>query len=171
MSKSIRSVQMKIPGWVIFFLETFFSFTKFYSAIIVWQYIFALLCTVEIIITTGLFHKISSYEIHFDQKPICAKGQLLSKCPFVFFKSPKNPSKKFPGFLPYPLKRGKIKKIRALYITNCRILFWLHSLLFWSSEWIFNVQHFLMHYFLYFQTFFCFKSYGEVQIKCNEVNL
>ena len=31
----------------------------------------------------------------------------------------------FPGFLPYPLKRGKIKKTRALYTTICRILFWL----------------------------------------------
>ena len=29
-----------------------------------------------------------------------------------------------------PLKRGKIKKIRALYTTNWRILFWL-TLLFW----------------------------------------
>ena len=28
------------------------------------------------------------------------KGQLISKCPYVVFKSPKNPSKKFPGFLP-----------------------------------------------------------------------
>ena len=39
------------------------------------------------------------------------KGQLISKCPFVAFKSPKNPSKKFPEFLPYPLKRGQIKKV------------------------------------------------------------
>ena len=39
------------------------------------------------------------------------KGQLISKCPFVVFKSPKNPSKKFPGFLPYPLKRGQINKV------------------------------------------------------------
>ena len=28
---------------------------------------------------------------------ISTKGQLISKCPFVVFKSPKNPSKKFPG--------------------------------------------------------------------------
>ena len=41
----------------------------------------------------------------------CVKGQLISKCPFVVFKSPKNPSKKFPGFLPYPLKRGQINKV------------------------------------------------------------
>ena len=40
-----------------------------------------------------------------------AKGQLISKCPVVAFKSPKNPSEKFPGFLPYPLKRGQIKKV------------------------------------------------------------
>ena len=31
---------------------------------------------------------------------VTAKGQLISKCPFVVFKSPKNPSKNFPGFLP-----------------------------------------------------------------------
>ena len=29
-----------------------------------------------------------------------SKGQLISKCPFVVFKSPKNPSKTYPGFLP-----------------------------------------------------------------------
>ena len=29
-----------------------------------------------------------------------AKGQLISKCPFGVFKSPKKPTKKFPGFLP-----------------------------------------------------------------------
>ena len=39
------------------------------------------------------------------------KGQLISKCPFVVFKSSKNPSKKILGFLPYPLKRGQIKKV------------------------------------------------------------
>ena len=29
-----------------------------------------------------------------------AKGQLILKCPFGVFKSPKNPTKIFPGFLP-----------------------------------------------------------------------
>ena len=28
------------------------------------------------------------------------KGQLISKCPFGVFKSPKKPTKLFPGFLP-----------------------------------------------------------------------
>ena len=28
------------------------------------------------------------------------KGQLISKCPFGVFKSPKKPTKFFPGFLP-----------------------------------------------------------------------
>ena len=36
----------------------------------------------------------------------CAKGQLILKCPFGgVFKSPIKPTKKFPGFLPLPLKR------------------------------------------------------------------
>ena len=51
------------------------------------------------------------------------KGQLTLKCPFGVFKSSKKPTKFFPGFLPKPLKRGQIKKIRALYTTNWRILF------------------------------------------------
>ena len=46
------------------------------------------------------------------------KGQLISKCPFGVKTSSKNPTKFFPGFLPQPLKRGQIKKIRALYYTN-----------------------------------------------------
>ena len=39
-----------------------------------------------------------------------SKGQLISKCPFGVFKSPKKSTKFFPGFLPQPLKRGQIKK-------------------------------------------------------------
>ena len=39
------------------------------------------------------------------------KGQLISKYPFGAFKSPKKPTKFFPGFLPQPLKIGQIKQI------------------------------------------------------------
>ena len=39
--------------------------------------------------------------VHNRQSHVLTKGQLISKCCFVVFKSPKNPSKKFPGFLPY----------------------------------------------------------------------
>ena len=39
------------------------------------------------------------------------KGQLISKCPFGGFKSSKKPTKSFPGFLPWPLLRGQIKKV------------------------------------------------------------
>ena len=39
------------------------------------------------------------------------KGQLISKCPFGVFKSPKKPTIFVPGFLPQPLKRGQIKKV------------------------------------------------------------
>ena len=54
-------------------------------------------------------HMRDFYEEKTREIPI--KGQLISKCPFVVFKSPINPSKKFPGFLPYPLKRGQINKV------------------------------------------------------------
>ena len=39
-----------------------------------------------------------------------AKGQLILKCPFGVFKSPKKTTKIFPGFRPEPLKRSQIKK-------------------------------------------------------------
>ena len=42
------------------------------------------------------------------------KGQLILKCPFGVFKSSKKTTKFFPGFLPQPLKRGQIKKIKAV---------------------------------------------------------
>ena len=42
--------------------------------------------------------------------PGVTKGQLILKCPFGVFKSPKISTKFFPGFLPQPLKRGQIKK-------------------------------------------------------------
>ena len=49
---------------------------------------------------------------------ICTKGQLISKCLFGVIVWTKKPTKFFPGFLPQPLKRGQIKKIKALYYTN-----------------------------------------------------
>ena len=56
-------------------------------------------------------------------EPVLFKGQSISKCPFGVFKSPKKPTKYFPRFLPQPLKRGKIKKIRALYTANWTTFF------------------------------------------------
>ena len=38
------------------------------------------------------------------------------------------------GFLPWPLKRSQIKKIRSLYTTNWMILFWLPYTTFLISE-------------------------------------
>ena len=46
-----------------------------------------------------------------DMRPQFAKGQLISKCPFGVFKSPKKPTKLFLGCLLKPLKRGQIKKV------------------------------------------------------------
>ena len=46
------------------------------------------------------------------------KGQIISKCPYEKIVCPKLATKKFPRFLPWPLRRGQIKKIKALYSTN-----------------------------------------------------
>ena len=46
------------------------------------------------------------------------KGQLISKFLFDAIVWTKKPKKFFPGFLPWPLKRGQIKKIKVLYYTN-----------------------------------------------------
>ena len=49
--------------------------------------------------------------------PCVSKGQLISKGLFDVIIWTKT-EKKFQGFLPQPLKRGQIKKIKALYIDN-----------------------------------------------------
>ena len=46
------------------------------------------------------------------------KGQLISKCLLGLIVWTKIPTQFFPGFLPQSLKRGQIKKIKALYYTN-----------------------------------------------------
>ena len=56
------------------------------------------------------------------EDPKGSKGQLISKCPSVVFKSPPKPTIFFPGFLPQTLKRGQIKKIRVRYMVNWRIV-------------------------------------------------
>ena len=48
----------------------------------------------------------------------CTKGQIISECPYKIIVYPKITTKKFPRFLPWPLRRGQIKKIKALYYTN-----------------------------------------------------
>ena len=57
--------------------------------------------------------------MHVQGAKTTPKGQLISRCPFGVFKYPSK-NEKNPGFLE---KRGQIKKIRALYTTNWRILF------------------------------------------------
>ena len=47
-----------------------------------------------------------------------SKGQIISECPYEIIVYPKIATKKFPRFLPWPLRRGQIKKIKALYYTN-----------------------------------------------------
>ena len=46
------------------------------------------------------------------------KGQIISECAYEIIVSPIRPTKKFPRFLPQPLRRGQIKTIKALYYTN-----------------------------------------------------
>ena len=46
------------------------------------------------------------------------KGQIISECPYEIIVSPIRATKKIPRFLPWPLRRGQIKKIKALYYTN-----------------------------------------------------
>ena len=46
----------------------------------------------------------------FTMARVYLKGRLISKCPFGVLKSPKKPTKFFPGFLTWPLKMGGIKK-------------------------------------------------------------
>ena len=46
------------------------------------------------------------------------KGQIISECPYEIIVYPKIATKKFPRFLPWPLRRDQIKKIKALYYTN-----------------------------------------------------
>ena len=46
------------------------------------------------------------------------KGQLISNCLFGAIVWIKKPTKFFPVFLPLPLKRCQIKKIKTLYYTN-----------------------------------------------------
>ena len=46
------------------------------------------------------------------------KVQIISECSYEIIVSPIRPTKKFPRFLPQPIRRGQIKKIKALYYTN-----------------------------------------------------
>ena len=46
------------------------------------------------------------------------KGQTISECPYEKIVSPKIPMKKFPRFLPYPLRRGQIKNFIKPIMLN-----------------------------------------------------
>ena len=58
---------------------------------------------IAVILTTNIFAVYYVFAIH--------KGQLISKCSFGVIVWTKIQTKKFPEFLPYPLKRGQIKKV------------------------------------------------------------
>ena len=51
-------------------------------------------------------------------KEFVFKSQIISECPYEKIVCPKIATKKFLRFLPWPLRRGEIKKIKALYYTN-----------------------------------------------------
>ena len=48
-----------------------------------------------------------------------SEGQLISKCPYEKSVLSKIPTKKFPRFLPQPLRRGQIKNfIKPIMLNN-----------------------------------------------------
>ena len=52
-------------------------------------------------------------------KPQCPKGQIISECPYEKMVYPKTTTKKFPRFLPWPLRRGQIKNfIKPIMLNN-----------------------------------------------------
>ena len=67
--------------------------------------------------TKKLINKILSRIMH-SRQIMYTKGQIISECPYEIIVSPIRATKKFPRFLPWPLRRGQIKKIKALYYTN-----------------------------------------------------
>ena len=47
------------------------------------------------------------------------KGQIISECPYEIIVCPKIATKKFPRFLPWPLRRGQIKNfIKPIMLNN-----------------------------------------------------
>ena len=65
------------------------------------------------------------------------KGQLISKCIFGVFKSTKKPTNFFfQGFLPWPVKRGWIKKIKAFFCFNYLSKNYL------IKQWLFDLTYF-----------------------------
>ena len=47
-----------------------------------------------------------------------AKGQIISECPYEIIVCPKIATKKFPRFLPWPLRRGQIKNFIKPIMLN-----------------------------------------------------
>ena len=47
-----------------------------------------------------------------------SKGQIISECPYEIIVYPKIATKKFPRFLPWPLRRGQNKNFGKPVISN-----------------------------------------------------
>ena len=58
------------------------------------------------------------FPIFYVNQYTSTKGQIILWCPYEIIVYPKIATKKFPRFLPWPLRRGQIKKLKALYYTN-----------------------------------------------------
>ena len=73
-------------------------------------------------LSEGQWHQVLTFEsnsgidIYF--KFSLLKGQIISECPYEIIVCPKIATEKFPRFLSQPLRRGQIKKIKALYYAN-----------------------------------------------------
>ena len=46
------------------------------------------------------------------------KGQIISECPYEIIVCPKIATKKFPRFLPWPLRRGQVKNFMKPIMLN-----------------------------------------------------
>ena len=60
---------------------------------------------------------------HFDTKAVeiflkPTKGQIISECPYEIIVYPKIATKKFPRFLPWPLRRGQTKNFIKPFMLN-----------------------------------------------------
>ena len=59
------------------------------------------------------------HEGAFEANLACTKGQIISECPYEIIVYPKVATKKFPRFLPWPLRRGQIKNfIKPIMLNN-----------------------------------------------------
>ena len=107
-----------INAYYLVFLLAFAPFSSFFTSVsagardfslVILRFLKFFLVSISITVRAGFSNTSCFY-----------KGQLISNCSFGVFKSPIKQQNIFQDFCP-----SQIKKIRALFTTNSRILFWL----------------------------------------------